>query len=101
MFIADFYTEQDSTFKKIITLNIDLTDNTIESSIIDCTGNSYDDIATITDYATGEITILIPNTITKYLSAGVSIYQVELTDIDGNKSKPFKGRIYVDKEISQ
>jgi len=99
MTIIDLYTEQDSDLIKTITLNEDITDYTISSALKGSNGTVWNNIATISDYITGEISINIDNSITNTLSSGVGYYQVEITSSTGVRSKPIKGRVYVDEEI--
>lgn len=100
MNIIDLYVEQGSTFSQTITLNEDITGYSIGCTVVDSSGYKVNNIATITDESVGSITIAIPHTATQYMTVGVALYNVELTDLSGNVTKPFKGRMYIDKEIS-
>jgi hypothetical protein len=99
MIIVDFYGEQGSDLSKVVTLDEDITGYTINSNLIDSIGTKWTNIATITDESIGEVTVTIDDSVTALMSEGVGYYQVEFTDNDGKKIKPFKGRIYIDGEI--
>jgi hypothetical protein len=98
--IIDLYTEQGSDLYQTITLNEDITGYSIASKVADSTGVVYQNIASVTNTSTGAILIDIPDTTTEDMATGIAHYQIELTDLEGKVSKPIKGRVYIDKEVS-
>lgn len=100
MNIIDLYTEQGSTYSTDITLNDDITGYSIQSKVIDSSNTKFNATITINNYSTGSFTYLLPSYITSNMREGIARYDIELTDSEGNKSKVIKGRIYIDKEIT-
>jgi hypothetical protein len=99
MSIIDLYTEQGSTFSQTITLNEDITGSSVVGTLRDSSGTVVNGIASVSNFNTGSILISLPSSSTALLSVGVALYNIEITDTNGNTTKPVKGRLYVDGEV--
>lgn len=106
---TNFYIDQGSDFSTIVTLTNadgsvrDLTGYSISSQIRrGFESTSYVSFnATIYDALTGKIKLNLTNIQTSAMKAGRYVYDVELTSGQNTKSKPLKGLVIIDPEVTR
>lgn len=99
MSIFDLYIEQGSTFNQQLTMEGDYTGVTIACKIkVDTI--EIGSVASWEDASLGVFNLSLTATQTATLPTGVGYYDVELTNA-GVVSKPMKGRVYVDGEVTK
>ena len=107
--MANFYIDQGTDFSTIIVIANadgsprDLTGYTISSHIrrgFEST-NFVSFNATVHNIAAGQIRLSLSNAQTSAMKAGRWVYDVELTSNQGLKTKPLKGLVIVEPEVTR
>lgn len=98
--IYDITINQGSDFLDSLDMSGDYTGYTIAGKILDPIGILSSNFVTWTNDTLGQFDMSISNTVTASMTSGVGSYDIKLTSPLGVVSKIFKGRVYIDKEIT-
>jgi len=104
--ISDIFIDQGTDYSSIITIaGVDLTNYTIESQIRKGYGSTTATSFTATippaTAADGKIKLELSAATSSGMKAGRYVYDVELTAPSGAKSRPLKGLVILDPEVTR